>query len=50
MERKSRKYVKDFRKSHGTQHCLMVMQEKWKKGLSKEENMSAMFIDSPKGF
>ena len=24
------------------------MQEKWKKGLSKEENMSAMFIDSPK--
>ena len=26
------------------------MQEKWKKGLSKEENMSAMFIDSPKAF
>ena len=24
------------------------MQEKWKKGLSKEENMSAMFIVSPK--
>ena len=26
------------------------MQEKWKKGLSKEENMSDMFIDSPKAF
>ena len=26
------------------------MQENWKKGLSKEENMSAMFIDSPKAF
>ena len=26
------------------------MQEKWKKGLSKEGEMSAMFIDSPKTF
>ena len=26
------------------------MQEKWEKGLSKEVNMSAMFIDSPKVF
>ena len=26
------------------------MQEKWEKGLSKEENMSAMFIDCPKAF
>ena len=26
------------------------MQEKWKKGLSKEEDMSAMFIDPPKAF
>ena len=26
------------------------MQEKWKKGLSKEENMSDMFIDFPKAF
>ena len=26
------------------------MQENWKKGLSKEENMSAMFIDFPKAF
>ena len=50
MENKISKYVKGFRKSHGTQHSLIVMLEKWKKELDKEENMSAIFMDLSKAF
>ena len=39
-----------FRKSHGTQHSLTVMTEKWKKALDKGENMSAKFMDLSKAF
>ena len=39
MENKISKCVTGFRKSHGTQHSLTVMLEKWKKALDKEENM-----------
>ena len=38
------------RKSHGTQHYLIAMLEKWKKALDKEENMSAVFMDLSKVF
>ena len=39
-----------FRKSHGMQHSLIVMLEKWKKALDKEENMSAIFMNLSKAF
>ena len=35
MENKISKCVTGFRKSHGTQHSLIVMLEKWKKALDK---------------
>ena len=50
MENKILKCVTGFRKSHGTQHSLIVMLEKWKKVLGKEENMSAIFMDLSKAF
>ena len=42
------KCVTGFRKSHGTQHSLIVMLEKWKKVMDKEENISAIFMDLSK--
>ena len=39
-----------FREQHSTQHCLIVMLEKWLKALAKEENMSAIFLDLSKAF
>ena len=47
MENKISKSVTGFRKSHG-RHSLIVMLEKWKKALDKEENMSAIFMDLSK--
>ena len=43
MENKISKCVTGFKKSHGTQHSLIAMLEKWKKALEKEENMSAIY-------
>ena len=50
MENKASKCVTSLRKSHGTQHCLIVMLEKWKKALGKEKNMLAIFMDLSKVF
>ena len=50
METKISKCVTEFRKSHGKQHSLTVMLQKWKKALDKEENMSAIFVDLSKAF
>ena len=50
MENKISKCVTGFRKSHGTQHSLIAMLEKWKKALDKEENISAIFMDLSKAF
>ena len=50
MESQMSKCVTGFSKSRGTQHSLIVMLEKWKKALDKEENMSATFIDLSKAF
>ena len=50
MENKISKCVTDFRKSHNTQHSLILMLEKWKKALDKEENVSAIFMDLSKAF
>ena len=50
MENKISKCVTSFRKSHGTQHSLIVVLEKCEKTLDKEENMSAIFMDLSKAF
>ena len=50
MENKISKCVTVFRKSHGTQHSLIVMLENWRKALNKEENMSAIFMNLSKAF
>ena len=50
IENKISKCVMDFRKSHGTQHSLIEMLEKWKKALDIEEDMSAIFMDLSKAF
>ena len=50
MESKISKYITGFRKTIGAQHSLIVMLEKWKKALDKEENMSAIFVDLSKAF
>ena len=50
VENKISKCDTGFRKSHDTQHSLIVMLEKWKKALDKEENMSAIFMDLSKTF
>ena len=49
-ENKISECVTGFRKLHGTQHSLIVMLEKWKKALDKEENMSAIFMDLSNAF
>ena len=50
MENKISKCVTGFRESHGTQNSLIVMLEKWKKVLDKEENISAIIMDLSKTF
>ena len=50
MENRISKCVTGFRKSHGTQHSLIALLEKWKKALDKEENMPAIFMDCSKAF
>ena len=50
MQNKLSKYVKGFRKSHGTQHSLMIMLEKWKKVLDKGEYVCVLFMDLSKAF
>ena len=50
MENKISKCVTVFRKSRGTQHSLIVMLQKPKKALDKEENVSAIFMDLSKAF
>ena len=42
--------ITGFRKSHGTQHSLIMMLEKWKKALDKGECVSALFMDLSKAF
>ena len=50
MKNRISKCVTGFKKSHGTQHSLIAMLEKWKKALDKEENLSAIFMDLSKVF
>ena len=50
MKEKLSKYLTGFRKSHGTQHLLVTMFEKWKKAVDKGECVSALFLDLSKAF
>ena len=50
MEDKLSKYLTGFRKSHGTQHFLVTMLEKWKKAVDNGEYVSAFFLDLSKAF
>ena len=50
MQNKLSKYVTGFRKSHGTQHSLMIMLEKWKNVLDKGEYVCVLFMDLSKAF
>ena len=42
--------ITGFRKSHGTRNSLVVMLEKWKRALDKEEYVSTLFMDLSKAF
>ena len=46
MQDKLSKQITGFRKSHGTQHSLMTMIEKWKSALDKAENICVLFMIS----
>ena len=50
MENKASKCVTSLRKSHGTQHCLIVMLEKWKKALGKAKKYVSHIYGPLKGF
>ena len=50
VDDKLTKCLKDFRKSYGTQHSLLTMLEKWKRGIDNEACVSALFMDLSKGF
>ena len=42
-------YITGFRKSHGSQHCLVKMLENWKSALDNE-SVCALFMDLSKAF
>ena len=50
MEDKFAKCLTAFRKSHGTQHLLLTMLEKQKRGIYKGSYVSALFMDLSKAF
>ena len=50
MEDKLSKYMTGIRKSHGTQHLLVTLLEKWKKAVDNGEYVSVLFLDLSKAF
>ena len=50
IENKLSNYITGCRKSHGTQHSLITMLEKWKSALDKDENVCILFMDLSKAF
>ena len=50
MENKLTKCSTGFRELYGTQHSLLTMPEKWKRGINNEVYVSALFIDLSKAF
>ena len=43
-------YLCGFRKGYSTEHCLIVMLEKWKKALDKTNYAGALLTDLSKAF
>ena len=50
MESYLSKYLCDFRKGYITQHCLILMLEKWRKALDKRNLAAALTRDLSKAF
>ena len=50
MEDKLTKLLTFFRKSHGTQHSLLTMLEKWKSGIHNGAYVSVLFMDLSEAF
>ena len=50
MNDKLSRYLCRFRKGYSTQHCLMVMLEKWKKPVDKRNIAGALLTDLLKAF
>ena len=50
MDDKLTKCLTGFRKSYGTQHSLLTMLEKWKRGIDNGVYVSALFMDISKAF
>ena len=50
MQDKLSKHITGIRKSHGAQHSLMTMLEKWKSALDKGGNICVLFMDLSKAF
>ena len=50
MEDELSAYLTGFRKSHGTQHLLVTILEKWKKAVDNEEYFFALFLGLSKAF
>ena len=44
------KFQCGFRKGFSTQHCLLLMIEKWKKAVDKDQTFGALLIDLSKAF
>ena len=49
MENKLSKFIKDFRKLHGTQHSIVIMQEKLEKSSRQKELYLRLMHGSIKG-
>ena len=50
FEEKLSDYQYGFRKGFNTQHCVIVMIEKWRKSLDKRESFGALLTDLSKAF
>ena len=44
------KFQCGFRKGFSTQHCLLLMIEKWKKAVDKDQTFGALLIDLSEAF
>ena len=50
MDKHISKYLCGFRKGYSTQHCLIIMLEKWKKALDNRKLAGALLTDLSKAF
>ena len=50
IENKLSKFIRGFRKLHGTHHSMVNMLEKWKRAAGKEEYIYILFMHLSKAF